>query len=215
MNPRANLYAPPEVRSGHRYTAESDVYSLGVLLYQIVVGDFDRRLRKGWAREIEDETLRSDIAECVEAEPDRRLATATELTSRLRDLDNRRRAHEEAHADGDGDRESERMHRVSSFIKLRCGESSGVEGKVMTLTGLRFTFGRERVSVKVPGGVVSRQHAELKLSRRGWVLRDLSSRNGTFLNGQRIVSVRIRVGDTVVLGTSGAHYTVIALEGAL
>src|SRR5262245_26546903 len=48
---------------------------------------------------------------------------------------------------------------------------------------------------------VSRQHARLKVTPGGLWLKDLGSRLGTKINGQRIeVSVRIRPGDSLVLG---------------
>jgi len=182
----------------------------------MVMGDLRRPLTERWADEVEDETLRSDIAVCVEHEPDRRLATAAALAKRLRDLDNRRRAGEiKAQRDDAGDRESGSTRRPTTFIKLRCGKYTGQEGNVLMLVGRRFTFGRDRVTVKVPAGVVSRRHAELKLSLRGWVVHDLQSHNGTFLNGEQIETARIRVGSIVGLGAAGAHYTVIALEDAL
>ena len=131
----------------------------------------------------------------------------------------RARAHAEARAakeaKGGRAREPESTDRAIPFIKLRCGESTGQKGKVLKLVGRRFTFGREHGTVKVPAEVVSRRHAEFKLGRRGWVLRDLHSRNGTFLNGARIESARIRVGNIVTLGPEGAHYQVIALEDTL
>jgi ATP/maltotriose-dependent transcriptional regulator MalT len=53
---------------------------------------------------------------------------------------------------------------------------------------------------------VSRMHAVLERLPAGWCVRDLSSRNGTFVNGERIVSDRplhhrdeVRVGQTRVV----------------
>jgi hypothetical protein len=49
---------------------------------------------------------------------------------------------------------------------------------------------------------VSRQHAEVALGPEGWVVRDLGSTNGTFLNGARLawVGQRLRAGDVVQCG---------------
>src|SRR5207302_1257805 len=38
------MYAPPESLLGKPYTIQGDVYSLGVLLYQMVIGDLSRPL---------------------------------------------------------------------------------------------------------------------------------------------------------------------------
>jgi len=63
---------------------------LGIVLYQLVVGDLDRPLAQGWEREIEDELLREDIAACVDGDVARRLPSATALAERLRTLEERR-----------------------------------------------------------------------------------------------------------------------------
>jgi hypothetical protein len=48
---------------------------------------------------------------------------------------------------------------------------------------------------------VSRLHAELRHVGDGWMLRDLGSMNGTYLNGLRITTpVRVRAGDHVRFG---------------
>src|SRR5205085_2636795 len=59
------LYSPPELMQGSAFTKASEMYSLGVLLYQMLVGDLTRPLGVGWERDIEDELLREDITRCV------------------------------------------------------------------------------------------------------------------------------------------------------
>ncbi len=88
------LYMAPEVIEGKAATTLSDVYALGVLLYQMAMGDFRHALAPGWERDIKDPLLTEDIAACVEGDPERRLAGAAELATRLRSLDARRAARE-------------------------------------------------------------------------------------------------------------------------
>lgn len=88
------LYSAPEYLVGGPATVEGDVYSLGVMLYQMVVGDLNRPLASGWERDVPDELIREDIAQCVEGDKTRRLKSALELSERLRKLDERREARE-------------------------------------------------------------------------------------------------------------------------
>jgi hypothetical protein len=57
----------------------------------------------------------------------------------------------------------------------------------------------------VPEDCVSRRHAELWREGERWLLRDLGSRNGTRVNGTRVMeAVEVRPGDRLNLG--GAQY---------
>ena len=47
---------------------------------------------------------------------------------------------------------------------------------------------------------VSRRHAELRVQDGRWMLRDLGSSNGTFVNGRRVMEAEVAAGDEVVLG---------------
>ena len=84
------MYLAPEVLAGNRPTAAADVYALGVMLYQAVIGDFRKPVSPGWEAGIEDPLLREDIAEAACGDPARRLASAAEFAGRLVALDRRR-----------------------------------------------------------------------------------------------------------------------------
>lgn len=49
---------------------------------------------------------------------------------------------------------------------------------------------------------VSARHAELTRTRDGWRIKDLSSRNGTRVNGWLIREQALRPGDTIELGAT-------------
>jgi len=89
------MYLAPEVLSGQRAKATADVYSLGVMLYQIITGDFRKPLAPGWEADIENPLLRQDIADSACGDPARRLKTASELADRLTNLDRRRTEREQ------------------------------------------------------------------------------------------------------------------------
>lgn len=71
--------------------------------------------------------------------------------------------------------------------------------------GTRTLIGRDATGeVQLPVTAVSRVHAELVHERGCWILRDLKSRNGTYVDGRRITEERlepsceIRVGDAIL-----------------
>lgn len=80
------LYLAPELIAGARPTMASDVYALGVMLYQLLAGDLQRPLAPGWERGIADDLLREDIARATDVDPAQRLGSVPELTARLRGL---------------------------------------------------------------------------------------------------------------------------------
>jgi eukaryotic-like serine/threonine-protein kinase len=84
------LYIAPEVFEGHAPTAQSDVFALGILLYQLLAGHAGKPLASGWEQDVADALLREDIRLATDGNPARRLASAADLAARLRDLDARR-----------------------------------------------------------------------------------------------------------------------------
>lgn len=84
------MYLAPEVLAGQSPSVSADVYALGVMFYQLIVGDFRKPLAPGWETEIDDPLLREDIADAASGDPARRLASAADLAERLRTLAQRR-----------------------------------------------------------------------------------------------------------------------------
>ena len=68
-----------------------------------------------------------------------------------------------------------------------------------------ITLGRSRdCDCVVAEASVSRRHAELRRDGSRWLLRDLGSRNGTRVNGLRVVEeTEVRSGDRVSFGDAG------------
>ena len=84
------IYLAPELFSGTAASVQSDIYSLGVLLYHLITGQFGAPLAPGWEADIEDELLRQDIADATQGNCERRLPSAQLLAQRLRSLEARR-----------------------------------------------------------------------------------------------------------------------------
>ncbi|HUT37502.1 MAG TPA: protein kinase [Planctomycetota bacterium] len=83
-------YMAPELRHGEPPSARSDLYSLGVTLYQVLCGDLERTLGD-WERHVDSEVLREDIGRCIATDPAARWASAAELSRALRSHDERLR----------------------------------------------------------------------------------------------------------------------------
>jgi len=94
-------YMAPELLEGKPATIQADLYSLGVLTYQLVVGDFSRALAPGWQRDIDDDLLAEDLAYFVDGRPERRPASAVEVAERLRTLESRRQARDQERRDAE------------------------------------------------------------------------------------------------------------------
>lgn len=116
------LYLAPEVITGQPFTVKADIYALGVMLYQIVAGNFHKPLAPGWEQDVPDELLREDIAISAEGHHEARLADAARLAQRLRTLDERRRQREAEKAEqvaADLARlEIERMRARRTWVRL-------------------------------------------------------------------------------------------------
>ena len=92
------MYMAPEVLSGQSPSASADVYALGIMLYQLIVGDFRKPLAPGWEAEIQDPLLREDIADAACGDPGKRLSSAADLVERLLTREQRRVARNELEA---------------------------------------------------------------------------------------------------------------------
>jgi len=84
------LYLAPELLRGQPFTTQADLYALGVMLYQLLIGDFQRPLATGWERDIADPLLREDIALAVHGDPAARSGSVAEWALHLRHLEQRR-----------------------------------------------------------------------------------------------------------------------------
>ena len=69
------------------------------------------------------------------------------------------------------------------------------------ITGRVTTIGRaEANNVVIPAEQVSRHHAVVEWIDGGYVITDLGSRNGTYVNNERIRTRPLRAGDSITIG---------------
>ncbi|HYK00576.1 MAG TPA: FHA domain-containing protein [Thermoanaerobaculia bacterium] len=73
---------------------------------------------------------------------------------------------------------------------------------VYPLLESEYTIGRSSShSISIPDGSVSSNHARILRTDKGFVLEDLQSRNGTFVNGEKLTEPRLLVdGDLIRVG---------------
>ncbi len=82
------------------------------------------------------------------------------------------------------------------------------EQKLVTSEKRILSIGRLPSSeIFIDDPVVSRRHAEVYLAEEGYFVRDTGSRNGTFLNGERVFDpAALRPGDVIGIGSSRVVY---------
>ena len=74
-------------------------------------------------------------------------------------------------------------------------------GLLESAAGGRLVLGRSPgCQLVFADDTVSRRHAELRFSDGRWMLRDLGSVNGTWVNGRRVMEAEVAPGDDVQLG---------------
>ena len=98
------------------------------------------------------------------------------------------------------------------------GVSGALAGQRFTVGTQPITFGRSAENaVRLTSTLASRVHAELRPEAGGYVLRDLGSANGTWVNGELVAVHELRPGDEITIGdeafrfeTSSAPATLLA-----
>ena len=68
--------------------------------------------------------------------------------------------------------------------------------------------GRHRsCDVVINDETVSGRHCQITESPDGYVIEDLGSSNGTFVNGKRVETTRLKSGNRITLGTASFVFT--------
>ncbi|MHB8862954.1 MAG: protein kinase domain-containing protein [Pirellulaceae bacterium] len=121
-------YIAPEIRHGERATAQSDIYGLGLTLYQIAVGDLDRPLTGDWETQLSSDVLRDDIRRCVSQEPTQRWPRAAELAQALRSHDQRQHALALEHQREEDRSRARRFRKAAMVASLAAAVLCGISG---------------------------------------------------------------------------------------
>lgn len=99
---------------------------------------------------------------------------------------------------------SQRPQRPSAALQVL----SGSAGQAWVPIRRPLTIGRDpRCGMVLSDPRVSARHAVIQPTRHGYILTDLGSRNGTFVNGQRVQQALLRGGERLRLGNTEMLFT--------
>jgi hypothetical protein len=150
-------------------TTRSDIFSLGVVLFQLLAGDFRRPLTTDWGKRVSDPLLREDLQQCFAGDPRDRFAGAEQLARSLRAWDRRKveRQRQEAEV---AEREATRQRtRRRQALVLTFGAIALV---LLALTAT-LTYGLRKVQVERDVQRRLAYAADMSLAQQSLAMNDL------------------------------------------
>jgi DNA-binding winged helix-turn-helix (wHTH) protein/serine/threonine protein kinase len=171
------LWMAPELLTGAAASTASDIFALGVILYQLIVGDLRRPLAPGWEKDIADPLLREDIGAAAAGDPALRLESAADLARRLRTLDMRRAERAAAEATAERVRIAEaRLQRLRTRRPWLITIAALLIAGLITSSMLFLSAERARNEAQRQAAIATRVNAFLGT--------DLLARSSPFRSGQ-------------------------------
>src|SRR5947209_16687515 len=217
--------SPEQIREPKDAGARADVYSAGVVLYEMLTGQLpfnSRSLPKlidaiyrgekpapSQVRPEIDKDLEAIVIKAMQPKMENRFETAREFYEALEEYAARqplrptaKQVAQNAVTPISVPQEPTALHAVGGAskphwalvgVKSETNESYPINGEVMV--------GRDRTcSIVLSHPAVSRKHAKITFSGREWVLEDLKSANGTYVNNTRVDRANLKPGDVVRFG---------------
>ena len=81
-------------------------------------------------------------------------------------------------------------------------------GQVFSINSANVIIGRENsCNIVLPDVNASRQHAQITFNQGMWLISDLGSTNGTYVNNQEITTREIKNGDVVTIGVTNLGFS--------
>lgn len=84
----------------------------------------------------------------------------------------------------------------ASLVLLR---ADGSQREVPLRAGTALVGRESDAQIRIPASGVSRRHCEFEVRGSDIILRDLGSRNGTFVNGEKVVERALAAGDAIAI----------------
>ncbi|MFN2237765.1 MAG: protein kinase [Thermoanaerobaculia bacterium] len=212
--------SPEQIRDPKEAGASCDIYSTSVVLYEMLTGSlpFTQRslpklieaIYKGGKappsalRPALDSSLDAIVLEGMAPDPKKRYQTAQDLCDALESYKQRIFAASPSPVAAD-----DATVRTSGGAPDLQWLLEGVSGK-HAVSGESALIGRDRTcAIVVPHPAVSRRHARITVTPASFLIEDLKSANGTYVNNARVESAKLQPGDIVRFGADPAcSYTI-------
>jgi eukaryotic-like serine/threonine-protein kinase len=214
--------SPEQIREPKDAGAKCDIYSAGVVLYEMLTGALpfnsrslpklidaiyrgEKQAPSALRPEI-DKELEAIVLKSMHPRPEQRYETAREFFEALEEYNAKQPVAGVPTARVVAATEHEKPVPAPSGtaqwvlvpVKNDSTEKHPIHGDSVMV-------GRDRTcSIVLSHPAVSRRHARITLSGSAWVLEDLQSANGTYVNNTRVDKVKLKAGDVVRFGADPA-----------
>ena len=210
--------SPEQIREPKDAGAKCDIYSAGVVLYEMLTGTLPFNSRS--LPKLIDAIYRGEkqLPSAVRPEVDKELEAIVFKSMHPR----HEQRYESAREFDEALEEYSAKQPVSSMPTARVVAQGSPEPRPgqpqwtlvpvkndstekHAISGESVMVGRDRTcSIVLSHPAVSRRHAKITLSGTAWVLEDLQSANGTYVNNTRVDKVKLKAGDVVRFGADPA-----------
>ncbi len=99
------------------------------------------------------------------------------------------------------------LETVAQAVLILAGAVPGEER--LPLTGAKTVVGRQEADIAIDDPALSSRHFEIEAKGQEFFIRDLDSRNGTFLNGNRVRAAQLASGDRIRAGQSTLTFRIV------
>ena len=138
------VYMAPEILAGRTSTPKSDLYSLGVVLYQLTIEDLAQPVTTDWNQRVDDPVIAEDISRCFAGNPESRFSSVAELARNLRRLPERRAKMEEEREARAAAEEAKRQQTLERQRETRkASYLASIVQAARNVRDLRFSEARE------------------------------------------------------------------------